>query len=365
MNMPKNPTTISPTITLNSPITTSNSSIDTPDISPKILAISGGIDSMVMLDIFAHIYPAKDLIVAHFNHNIRLDSDLDQIFVKQKAAEYSIKFITKTAPSRILKSEASARSVRYQFLEELAKKYHATIFTAQHVDDLIESILINLIRGTGWRGLAAMNRKNIFRPFLDQTFLQNNFSQTFQIKIFQKNFSKKIIFSKKNQKNNFSQKKISNFFPKNKNSQIIVDKKWIFAYAAVQNLTWREDSTNSENIFLRNRVRELLAENPLPKNLKSTLLKLSSDQKNIAAEIDQIFSSLELDKNLPRTQFTKLDNNIAYELLRFICGEQGITFTSSDIAKLLFAIRTYAPNKTVNLSKNRLVKIHKNHFQLP
>ena len=167
--------------------------------------------------------------------------------------------------------------------------------------------------------------------------------------------------------NNFFLKKISkknfaNYFSKNKKSQIIIDKKWIFAYAAAHNITWREDSTNSENIFLRNCIRELLTINPLSINQKTKLLNLSQNQKNIAAHIDQIFSSLKLDQNIKRAQFIDLSDSVAYEFLRFLCKSQ---LSGSDIVKLLAAIRTYAPNKTVNLTKNRLVKIHQNYFQLP
>ena len=320
-----------------------------PATSPKILAISGGIDSMVMLDIFVKLYPAEDLIVAHFNHNIRPDSNLDQFFVQQKASNYGLKFFSASANPGGLKSEASARSARYNFLEKLAITHRAQIFTAQHVDDLVESIIINLIRGTGWRGLAVMNRKNVFRPFLDQDFLQNIF---FQTKNLQNNF-----FLKKISKKNFA-----NYFSKNKKSQIIIDKKWIFTYAAAHNITWREDSTNSENIFLRNYIRELLIINPLSINQKTKLLNLSQNQKNIAAHIDQIFSSLKLDQNIKRAQFIDLSDSVAYEFLRFLCKSQ---LSGSDLVKLLAAIRTYAPNKTVNLTKNRLVKIHQNYFQLP
>ena len=114
----------------------------------KILAVSGGIDSMVMLDIFKD----EDVVVAHFDHGTRPSSLNDATFVRNQAAKYQKVFQAARGELGEGASEDAARKARYQFLHDIARQYQpAEIYTAHHLDDLIESIIINIMRGTGWR----------------------------------------------------------------------------------------------------------------------------------------------------------------------------------------------------------------------
>ena len=130
----------------------------------KILAVSGGIDSVVML----HFLRAGDEdgkpIVAHFDHGIRGNSLDDAKFVERLAHRYGLKFECRHAKLGQDCSEATARQERYDFLFELADKYHGEICVAHHREDILESIAINVLRGTGWRGLTPMNAPQIQRP---------------------------------------------------------------------------------------------------------------------------------------------------------------------------------------------------------
>jgi len=106
-------------------------------------------------------------VVAHFNHGTRPSADDDQKFVQKKCAELNIEFFTEKANLGENASEETAREKRYAFLNKIALREKGEIYTAHHMDDLIESVVINLIRGTGWRGLTPFS--NNYHPLLNKT----------------------------------------------------------------------------------------------------------------------------------------------------------------------------------------------------
>src|SRR3989344_5293986 len=113
-----------------------------------IVAVSGGVDSVVLLDMLIK-QKEHNLVVAHFDHGIRVDSDADARFVWELAKKYELSFEVRREELGDAASENTARSHRYAFLRDIAKKYSATIVTAHHADDVVETIAINLTRGTG------------------------------------------------------------------------------------------------------------------------------------------------------------------------------------------------------------------------
>jgi tRNA(Ile)-lysidine synthetase-like protein len=139
-----------------------------------ILAVSGGADSMVLLDIMAAAATQRtyELVVAHFDHGLRPDSAADRVFVQTAADRYSLAFEAHQAHLGQA-SEAAARTARHTWLERIRRTHHAAaIITAHHQDDLIETSLLNLARGAGRRGLAPMQDGAILRPFLNLTRAQ-------------------------------------------------------------------------------------------------------------------------------------------------------------------------------------------------
>ncbi len=141
----------------------------------KVLAaVSGGIDSMVMLRLLHQA--AIDCAVAHCNFRLRGDdSDGDELLVKEKAAEYgytfhTIRFDTEVyAREKGLSIQMAARELRYRRFDELAGEHgYDYIAVAHNRDDRIETLLINLARGTGIRGLTSMKPANgkVIRPLL-------------------------------------------------------------------------------------------------------------------------------------------------------------------------------------------------------
>ena len=133
----------------------------------RVVAVSGGVDSVVLLDMLAA--EGVNIVVAHFDHGIRPDSAADARFVKALAARYGVEYIGKREELGADASEELARERRYAFLHEVAQKHHAKLVTAHHLDDLIETIALNMRRGTRWQGLRAMSDERIERPLLKRT----------------------------------------------------------------------------------------------------------------------------------------------------------------------------------------------------
>src|SRR5438477_5346934 len=128
-----------------------------------LIGVSGGRDSVVLLDAIVDVDYRK-LIVCHFDHQLRgRSSRADARFVEKLAAKYEVDLEIGSADVRAVANhkkmsiEAAAREARYSFFAGVAKRRRChTIFLAHHADDLVETFLINLFRGTGLTGLAAM-----------------------------------------------------------------------------------------------------------------------------------------------------------------------------------------------------------------
>lgn len=144
--------------------------------SSKILcAVSGGIDSVVMLNILNDY--RFDCIVAHCNFRLRgEESDADERFVKQLAEKFEFKFLCETfdtvkyAEELGISIQMAARDLRYEWFYEMAEKYNCDyIALAHNSDDQAETVITNLIRGTGIRGLTGMDfvKDKLFRPLIE------------------------------------------------------------------------------------------------------------------------------------------------------------------------------------------------------
>ena len=269
-------------------------------VSPKkyLIAVSGGVDSVVLLDMLAKKH--KNILVAHFDHGIREDSKEDAIFVRQLAVKYGVKFFTKREELGANASEEKARRARYKFLRELSEKQNATIVTAHHLDDVVETIIINMVRGTGWRGLAVLNAEDIYRPLI--------------------NFEKQEIIN----------------------------------YAKQNNLKWREDSTNSLNVYMRNIVRHKIDLNNEQKNelqiLHQEQIRLA---KEIKSEVTSLLKSIKNDNKISRYFINSIDQASAYEVIRELTKGE---LTPSQIDSVINAIKTQRNGTIFEASKN--IKIH-------
>lgn len=142
-----------------------------------LLAVSGGIDSMVMTHLF--LQSGNKMGIAHCNFSLRArESDKDEEMVRKYASEhnipfYSIRFETKAfAKKNGLSVQMAARELRYEWFEEIRKKNsYDAIAVAHNLNDNIETLIINLTRGTGLAGLTGMRPagNRIIRPLLFAT----------------------------------------------------------------------------------------------------------------------------------------------------------------------------------------------------
>lgn len=145
-----------------------------------IVGVSGGIDSVVLLHILMSL--GYDCVIAHCNFHLRMEeSDRDEEFVRElsktlKIPCYIVDFeTTKYANEHKISIEMAARDLRYNWFNELLEKLGAqAIAVAHHADDSIETMFMNLVRGTGLRGLTGIQPKNklVVRPLLCLTRLE-------------------------------------------------------------------------------------------------------------------------------------------------------------------------------------------------
>lgn len=287
-------------------------------MAKMILAVSGGVDSMVLLDIMAKRYSSDDIIIAHFDHGVRSDSEKDAKFVARVAEEiYHVRYIIGKGSLGSNTSEEKAREARYEFLRKVAEENGAKIYTAHHLDDLVETVAINFIRGTGWRGLAGLDTSDIKRPLLETNLTYEP-----------------------------------------------MDKSAIIEYAAKRGLRFREDATNSSEKYLRNRAREKLTEVDLGFEKKMEIWRLWQKQKELKREINQTVRELLPAEEWQRGWFRGLEPQIALEILRAGTLRAGISATRPQLEEFRQAILNYAPGKSFNLPQDRLVKLGKEAFEL-
>src|SRR6266536_2765978 len=136
---------------------------DFPPRRRYLVGVSGGRDSVVLLHWLVGL-GYKKLVVCHLNHQLRgRSSDADARFVQKLASKYDVDLeiglrnVGAIAARKKLSLETAAREARYRFFAQVAKRRRCrTIFLAHHADDLVETFLMNLFRGAGSAGLAAM-----------------------------------------------------------------------------------------------------------------------------------------------------------------------------------------------------------------
>ena len=274
-----------------------------------ILAVSGGVDSMALLA----MYKQADIVVAHIDHGTRKSSAEDADFVRRKCQELGVKFYETKLGLGEGVSEELARKKRYDFLKIIQEKEGGYLCTAHHLDDVVESIAINLIRGTGWRGLTPFYGDELVRPF-------------------------------------------------------IISKMWkrdVLKFAGEQNICFRQDPTNYEADYLRNRVREKMTE--LDETTRVSIIELFEKQNELRGKIEKLVTELAkqtvVGKNFHKKEiFLAADEKVALEVLREICLMHGYSLTRKQLGDFLAAIKTYAPHKKFNLPKNHFVTILKNYI---
>ncbi|MGM0640596.1 MAG: tRNA lysidine(34) synthetase TilS [Thermotogota bacterium] len=140
-----------------------------------LIAVSGGKDSMCLLNVMKKISTIMKLKIAvvHFNHKLRVESEEEKFFVEQETKKLDLEFYYSEADVKKYKNiENSARKMRYDFFLKVFRENNFNkIATAHHMDDLVETILYRLSRGTGLYGIAGLLPVNemLTRPMLTVT----------------------------------------------------------------------------------------------------------------------------------------------------------------------------------------------------
>jgi tRNA(Ile)-lysidine synthase len=219
----------------------------TPD-EKVILAVSGGIDSVVMCNLF---YQANfPFAIAHCNFGLRgEESDEDELFVKKLAKKYKVPFYidhfeaAAFAEKEKISIQMAARTLRYEWFYHLAESEgYPYIATAHHLSDSVETLLLNITRGTGIAGLHGIQPKvkRLIRPLL------------------------------------------------------FADKEEIYAYIVENQLAWREDSSNQSIKYQRNLIRHeviplLKKINPsLESTMEQTIERLTAVEQIFQAEVERV-----------------------------------------------------------------------------
>ena len=304
--------------------------------------------------------------VVHFDHGTRKSSADDADFVRKTAEKYGLEFFSKRAELGENVSEEAARISRYEYFSQISEKVGGEIFTAHHGGDLVETIAINLVRGTGWRGLVPFGNKMVWRPFVETGLLPHEAAE----ELFTYSVSD-LTGVNLNSDGDFSAESAGYFA-----ERFIVSKKAIYKYAYVHDISFRQDPTNADDKYLRNRVREKLRF--LPDYNIAELFKIYHQMNNlklgVESMVDEILAKTDNDggsgfetgavKRYPREWFAEMDDEVALEILREILKRTQISATRPQMLDFLQAIRNYSSGKYFNLPDDKLVKITKSWFIL-
>jgi tRNA(Ile)-lysidine synthase len=271
------------------------------------VAVSGGADSVALLRAFLELRSQMGIVlsVVHFNHKLREpDSDADALFVAELARRHRLEFyvdsadVRRHAAQQHLSIEAAARSVRYDSFKRLLSKGELTrVATAHTLDDQAETVLLRMIRGAGTRGLAGIYRtvqvgtNSIVRPLLE------------------------------------------------------TNRKDVLRYLSEIKQDWREDRSNRDLRFARNRIRHgilprlELHVNPSVRETLSESAEIARAEEDywaglLASILPALWTSSELDGHLKLPELVKQPLALQRRILRAACETMGMRLDFKHVEEL-------------------------------
>jgi tRNA(Ile)-lysidine synthase len=280
--------------------------IDSLEPGKYIVAVSGGVDSVVLLDALSR-QGSLDLTIAHFDHGIRGNSADDRKFVESLAKKYNLVFEYAEGKLGPNASEATAREARYDFLDSVRHKHQATaIVTAHHQDDLVETIILNLLRGTGRKGITSLkNTDTIKRPLLHCT------------------------------------------------------KKEILQYAHTHAIEWHEDETNDSTEYLRNWIRHSIIPR-LTKSDRQKFLDIHADLSERNKEIDSLLANFtgEQITILSKQDIIMADHALAKELVaNWLRANKVPNFDQKVIERIVIGAKTLQTGKIIPVVGTKVIEV--------
>jgi tRNA(Ile)-lysidine synthetase-like protein len=280
-----------------------------------VVAVSGGVDSMALLHALS-LQPDLRLTVAHFDHGIRPDSAEDRRLVQTAAQAYGLPFVYASADLGPGTSEAAARKARYNFLHSVKTASGARgIITAHHRDDVLETAVLNILRGTKRKGLSALRSTDtIVRPLLH------------------------------------------------------VPKQSLRDYAHKHNLQWREDSTNQDINYLRNYIRHMILPRLLPAQ-RAELLAIIKQAEQTNDQIDaHLINHLHVqlaDDRLARYWFVQLPHAVAREVLHAWLRRHSIkNIDRKLLERVVVSAKTYRAGQRIVIDGSHELLVGKNELAL-
>lgn len=270
---------------------------------------------MALLHYLINNYKDK-LIVAHINHNVRKQSNTEELFLSNYCKDNNITFeCMKITEYKENNFENEARKKRYKFYKEILTKYNSSyLFLAHHADDLMETIIMKIIRGSNINGYAGIKKISyqdnyyIVRPFLDYT------------------------------------------------------KQDILEYIKKYNITYYDDYTNNDITYTRNRIRHNII--PLLKkediNIHKKFIKYSNTLNEyndyINYEVNNIIKDIYTNNTLYLDKFNIMHpfikKNILYHILNNIYNNKDNIVKDIHIKNILNLINNSKPNITINMPNN-------------
>ncbi|MDB5168888.1 MAG: hypothetical protein JWO41_244 [Candidatus Saccharibacteria bacterium] len=280
-----------------------------------VVAVSGGVDSMALLSMLS-VLPGLKLTVAHYDHGIREDSAEDRRLVATEAQKYGLPFVYAEGSLGSDTSEATARNARYAFLRKVQQATNARgIITAHHQDDLLETVIMNLIRGTGRKGLSPLvNVHDLHRPLLH------------------------------------------------------LSKQDLWLHALDNQLIWREDSTNQDLRYMRNYLRHKVMPKMSPAD-RQKLVQLTRRQAEINHQMDTLLANYmhiqDQREVLKRQWFLDLSHKVAQEVMAHWLRTHSINdFDKRGIDRLVVGAKVTKPGKTLDIVKGNQLIITPNYLLL-
>lgn len=281
---------------------------------PVVVATSGGPDSMCLLNLIKDTN--KKIICAHVNHKLREESEEEAIMVKDYCTSNNITYEYYEITNYKGNTENYAREKRYEFFEKILKKYNSKyLLTAHHGDDLIETILMRIIRGNldnleGFKKLTKRNNYYIYRPLITKT------------------------------------------------------KEDILNYCKTNKIKYALDKTNFEDTYTRNRIRkyvlpQLKKEN---KNIHENFIKLSNKiqnykeyiNKEVEKKLKEIYKNSTIDIIKLNTEENIIKEKIVYKILKKIYKENIKYIKQNHINSIIKSLENKKPNIIVYLPKNKI-----------
>lgn len=287
--------------------------IDIDLTKPLVLSVSGGVDSMVMLDFLRR--SRLKVVVVHFNHQKRRISDKEAKMVQDYCDQFHIQYNYYRLTVNSSDFQNRARILRHRHLEEVASRLNTPyIFTAHHLDDLLENVLMNLTRGSNLLGYAGMRQITEMGDYI---------------------YVKPFLYH---------------------------DKESLIEYAKRHNVPYMDDESNYTTEYLRNRYRLTIV--PIMKQENPNLLQVIKQYNHqLIAAYDAIRAKtidfMEDQDNINIPKFKLLSQAVQDDIIAYFLEKNKVNINYRLVERIRTVLLSKKPNQTVTLSNQlQLVKFY-------